>query len=153
MIRSAALDYLYFIVRRDDGEVGHADEEAALDDAGQEFQLALHPLWIVYLAAAAVEYVVAVIRRVDFAALVATQQRLCASHFGDTSRGDLPRERDDLDGQGEAAEEFDALAGVGDDYESPCGARDQLLAQQRAAAALYEREIWAYLVRAVNREV
>ena len=51
------------------------------------------------------------------------------------------------------AEHFDLLARVGDDDEAARRRGHQFLAQERAAAALYEREVGADLVRAVNGEV
>src|ERR1043166_5966348 len=71
-------DDLHVVVRGDDRRVGHPDEEAALDDAGQQLQLALGLFRVCDLAAAAVEYVVAVVGDVSLAALCATQARLDA---------------------------------------------------------------------------
>src|ERR1043166_2407171 len=92
-------DDLHVVVRGDDRRVGHPDEEAALDDAGQQLQLALGLFRVCDLAAAAVEYVVAVVGDVSLAALCATQERLDARDGGHAPRRHLPGERHDLDGE------------------------------------------------------
>src|ERR1043166_9117264 len=146
-------DDLHVVVRGDDRRVGHPDEEAALDDAGQQLQLALGLFRVCDLAAAAVEYVVAVVGDVSLAALCATQERLDARDGGHAPRRHLPGERHDLDGERKTSERRNLLARVGDDDEAARRRRPQLLAQERAAAALDEREAGADLVRAVNGEV
>ena len=62
-------------------------------------------------------------------------------------------ERDDLDGQGKGAEPRDMFGGVGDDDHPPGGRGDDLLAQQRAAAALDETQRAVDFVGAVDGQV
>ena len=72
---------------------------------------------------------------------------------GDGEFGRLQAETVDLDGQRKAAERLDELALVGDHDHARRRGRDDLLAQQRPAAALDEAEFRPDLVGAVDGEV
>jgi hypothetical protein len=61
--------------------------------------------------------------------------------------------RNDLDGQRKGAELMDELGGIGDDDHPFRGCGDDLLAQQRAPAALDQPKLGIDLVRPVDRQI
>ena len=85
-------------------------------------------------------------------AQLAVRARL-ADRLADGGAGRREAERHDLDRQREAPEPLDALSPVGDDDHAPARRGDDLLAQERPAAALDQAQLVVELVGAVDGEV
>ena len=140
-----------------DGNGGQAEKETMLDDARNGVKGIRKRSCIGNAAKRCIDNEMSTVGYEGLAAGLAQHQRtgkaelfrcLCDGDFGGSET-----KRIDLDRQWEAAERLDQLGLVGDHDHARRGRRDDLLAQQRTAAALDQRKCWIDLVGTVDGKV
>src|SRR5215203_3010274 len=142
------LDKFCLAFAGDDRGAGEADEEAALEGAGDVFDLYLERRRVGDLVEGAVCRVVAAVRDEGARGLRPVHPQLgLATEGGEGFEGALPPEGVDLDRQGAGAQRVDQLARVGDNDEAlfARGGHD-LLPEERASPSLDEDELWGDLI-------